>query len=227
MTVSRRPRAAAFPLRRLLPLCGLLAAAVGCGRSTPKTAQEEPPAPSSNRIEVPDVVRQNLGIRFASVERRRVASTLRVPGHFELLPEAHREYRAPMSGRVEVAARPLQRVMTGDVLYTVDSPEWRSLQRELGEIETELQIIAALMESLDLVVTVDSATAHLAGALGRPVWVALRAQPEWRWMEGRSDSPWYPTMRLFRQTTPLDWRNVFSAMALEIETLVVAKNGSG
>ena len=59
---------------------------------------------------------------------------------------------------------------------------------------------AAVMMNLDLVITSDTAIAHLAGALGRPVWVALRAVPDWRWLLERTDSPWYPTMRLFRQS---------------------------
>ncbi|MCP5367576.1 MAG: glycosyltransferase family protein [Hyphomicrobiales bacterium] len=68
---------------------------------------------------------------------------------------------------------------------------------------------AAVMQNLDLVVTVDTAVAHLAGALGRPVWVLLPHVPDWRWMRGRDDSPWYPTMRLFRQDRPGDWEGVF------------------
>lgn len=76
---------------------------------------------------------------------------------------------------------------------------------------------AAAMMHLDLVITSDTAIAHLAGALGRPVWVALRAVPDWRWMLNRPDSPWYPTMRLFRQTTRGDWSTVFAAMRLALE----------
>jgi hypothetical protein len=72
---------------------------------------------------------------------------------------------------------------------------------------------AAVMANLDLVITSDTSIAHLAGALGRPVWVALRRVPDWRWMLDRADSPWYPTMRLFRQTTDGDWSAVFAAMA--------------
>ena len=72
---------------------------------------------------------------------------------------------------------------------------------------------AAVMMNLDLVITSDTAVAHLAGALGRPVWVALRAVPDWRWMMGREDSPWYPSMRLFRQTKRDDWGSVFAAMS--------------
>ncbi len=79
---------------------------------------------------------------------------------------------------------------------------------------------AAVMHSLDLIVTSDSAVAHLAGALGMRVWLALSAAPDWRWMVDRDDTPWYPTMRLFRQTRLGDWADVFGRMAAELRTLV-------
>lgn len=72
---------------------------------------------------------------------------------------------------------------------------------------------AAVMANLDLVITLDSSIAHLAGALGRPVWLAATFAPEWRWQRGRTDSPWYPTMRLFRQRVTGDWDSVFHEMA--------------
>ena len=72
---------------------------------------------------------------------------------------------------------------------------------------------AAAMESLDLVVTCDTSIAHLAGALGKPCWVALKQVPEWRWQLGRDDSPWYAQMKLFRQTARGDWHGVLDAMA--------------
>ena len=78
---------------------------------------------------------------------------------------------------------------------------------------------ATVMTQLDLVVTADTAPAHLAGALGVPVWVALAAITDWRWLRGRDDTPWYPTMRLFRQRTLGDWTNVFARMAQELARL--------
>ncbi len=68
---------------------------------------------------------------------------------------------------------------------------------------------AAIVANLDLVIAPDTAVAHLAGGLGVPVWVALCSVPDWRWLHGRDDSPWYPTMRLFRQTRLGDWDGVF------------------
>jgi len=72
---------------------------------------------------------------------------------------------------------------------------------------------AAVMMSLDLIITCDTAVAHLAGALGRPVWVALTFVPHFYWMMGRDDSPWYPTARLFRQQTLGDWGPVIDSIA--------------
>ena len=67
---------------------------------------------------------------------------------------------------------------------------------------------AALLAAMDLIVSVDTSIAHLAGALGRPVWILLPYSPDWRWLTARSDSPWYPTARLFRQRRPGDWSDV-------------------
>lgn len=77
---------------------------------------------------------------------------------------------------------------------------------------------AAVVKHLDLVVTPDSAVAHLAGSLGIPVWVALPSVAEWRWMLDRDDSPWYPSMRLFRQQAAGDWPSVFKRMAQELRS---------
>ena len=83
---------------------------------------------------------------------------------------------------------------------------------------------AAVMSVCDLIVTSDSATAHLAGALGLPVWIALCAAADWRWLHGRTDSPWYPTMRLFRQPRHTDWRAVFEEIANQLTAVVRQKH---
>ena len=80
----------------------------------------------------------------------------------------------------------------------------------------EMLDTAALVQELDLVVTSDTVTAHLAGALGVPVWVALSTSPDWRWLTEREDSPWYPDMRLFRQSSRGRWSGVFERIAHEI-----------
>ncbi len=75
---------------------------------------------------------------------------------------------------------------------------------------------AAILANLDLVITVDTAVAHVAGALGRPVWILSRHDGCWRWLEGREDSPWYPTARLFHQRRPGDWDGVIERMARDL-----------
>jgi tetratricopeptide (TPR) repeat protein len=78
---------------------------------------------------------------------------------------------------------------------------------------------AAVIAHLDLVITCDTALAHLAGALGRPTWVALKHVPDWRWLLDRANSPWYPSLRLFRQSRRGDWDGVFAAMHEELMRL--------
>ncbi len=82
---------------------------------------------------------------------------------------------------------------------------------------------ARVVRALDLVVTVDSMPAHLAGALGVPVWTLLPHAADWRWMDGRDTSPWYPTMRLFRQPRPGDWPAVVARAAGELARLAAGR----
>lgn len=81
---------------------------------------------------------------------------------------------------------------------------------------TDFSDTAAIVERLDLILCVDTSVAHLTGALGKPVWVMLPYAPDWRWLLGRSDSPWYPTMRLFRQHCSGDWSRVVSEVAIAV-----------
>lgn len=85
---------------------------------------------------------------------------------------------------------------------------------------------AAIMRTLDLIITSDTSIAHLAGALGRPTWVALKYVPDWRWLLDREDSPWYPTLRLFRQETPGDWKLVFAEIAQELRSLACRESAA-
>ena len=114
-------------------------------------------------------------------------------------------------------------------LARIRGVRWISLQKgvgsqQLAEVRDRFPVVdlgsrlqdftdtAAVMKNLDLVITSDTAAAHLAGALGVPVWVALSFAADWRWLLDRSNSPWYPTMRLFRQRKWGNWRDVFQAI---------------
>jgi Tfp pilus assembly protein PilF len=86
---------------------------------------------------------------------------------------------------------------------------------------------AALVAQLDLVISVDTSVAHVAGALGRPVWLLLPFAPDWRWLLGREDSPWYPIMRLFRQPQPGDWTAVVKHVETELDARVRVSGQAG
>jgi hypothetical protein len=90
---------------------------------------------------------------------------------------------------------------------------------DLSPLLDDFTDTAAALQALDLVIAVDTSTAHLAGALGRPVWLMLPFALDWRWLRHREDSPWYPTMRLFRQSTPRVWTDVLSRIRSELSGL--------
>jgi hypothetical protein len=94
------------------------------------------------------------------------------------------------------------------------------LGRRLDETTGPFLDTAAVLVNLDLFITSDTAVAHLAGALGVPVWMPLSTTPDWRWMTHREDNPWYPTMRIFRQTEHMVWGPVFEQMAAELRAMV-------
>lgn len=96
--------------------------------------------------------------------------------------------------------------------------------RHVGDGLTDLADTSAVIEQLDLVVSVDTVVAHVAGAAARPVWIMLPFSPDWRWMLDRSDSPWYPTARLFRQSRSEDWSGVFAEIGAGLGRLLA---GSG
>jgi len=102
----------------------------------------------------------------------------------------------------------------------------RDLGKDFDHQHGAFMDTAAVIRNLDLVVTSDTAVAHLAGALGVTVWVALQLSADWRWLRQRDDSPWYPTMTLFRQATFDDWQPVFSRMAAALDELVAARSSA-
>jgi hypothetical protein len=93
-----------------------------------------------------------------------------------------------------------------------------SLLDFMGEM-TDFADTAALIANLDLVISVDTAVAHLAAALGKPVWLLDRFDACWRWLDGRRDSPWYPSLRLYRQPRPGDWDSVLAEVAHDLRHL--------
>lgn len=103
----------------------------------------------------------------------------------------------------------------GDQATLDQYPEIFDPRDQLGDFADT----AALISVLDLVITVDTAVAHLAGALGKPVWLLLSAAPDWRWLYERDDSPWYPSARLFRQAIASDWDSVIGKVALALAEL--------
>jgi Tfp pilus assembly protein PilF len=96
---------------------------------------------------------------------------------------------------------------------------WRRRIADLAPATHDMADTAAQMEQLDLVITVDTLAAHLAGALGFPVWLLLPFAADWRWMRHRYDSPWYPTMRIFRQSEPGNWQPVIDRLRSELAAL--------
>lgn len=127
------------------------------------------------------------------------------PGHVN-----DRQRSIPQEQLLSLAATP------GVSFYSLQVGAADKAQRELARAEitdlaprfTDFADSAAAIQALDLVITVDTSVAHLAGALGKPVWILLPFVPDWRWMLNRSDSPWYPSARLFRQPKRGDWASV-------------------
>ena len=125
-----------------------------------------------------------------------------------------------------------------DPLFEVEGIDWYSLQQgrttpdfspaarkaRLRPLPAGWSLVdtAALVSELDLVISVCTSIAHLSGALGRPTWTMLACAADWRWLQDRADSPWYPTMRLFRQPHPRDWSAVARSIAFELRALVSA-----
>ncbi len=123
----------------------------------------------------------------------------------------------PLSQITGVALFSLQKgAGAGQALNPLDGMKIKNLDKDIKNFSDT----AAIINNLDLVISVDTAVAHLAGALGKPVWALIPYAGDWRWMLDREDSPWYPGMRLFRQKTSGNWKTVISRVTGELEKLV-------
>jgi Flp pilus assembly protein TadD len=137
------------------------------------------------------------------------------PGHArDHLRSFRLERFEPMSRRPGVRLYGLQKGQGSEQIAELAG---RFTVVELGSRLDDLMDTAEVMMNLDLVISADTAVAHLAGALAVPIWVALPFEADWRWMPGRDDSPWYPTMRLFRQHRWGDWDDVFARIAAALD----------
>ena len=119
----------------------------------------------------------------------------------------------PLLSRTDVQYVGLQRALrAGDAEILWNNPQ----VEHLGDALETFGDTAAVIASLDLLISSDTAIVHLAGALGKPVWILLPYSPDWRWLLDRTDNPWYPTARLFRQTRVDDWSGVAHKAAEEL-----------
>jgi hypothetical protein len=100
---------------------------------------------------------------------------------------------------------------------------WKAKIADLAPVTSDMADTAAQMAHLDLILSIDTSVAHLAGALARPLWVMLSCLPDWRWLLDRKDSPWYPTARLFRQPRPGDWTAVIASVRAALVELAAQK----
>ena len=131
----------------------------------------------------------------------------------ELLPLLRLEGVSFYSLQVGPPSRDIQRLPSGSIIDTA------GLIKDFADT-------AGLINQLDGVLTVDTSVAHLAGALGRPVWTLLQYAPDWRWLRHRSESPWYPSMRLFRQSAPGEWKSVVAKVATDLQRVLQSPSPS-
>ena len=128
------------------------------------------------------------------------------------------DYFKPLAAVPGVRLYSLQKIYGLDQVELCDAAQWletfdESFDRDHGRFMDT----AALIQNLDLVITIDTSVAHLAAGLGIPTWILIPEPADWRWLRGRTDTPWYPNVRLFRQQIPGDWQSVMAAVAHELQ----------
>lgn len=204
----------------LLPTLFLLMS-TGCKRDSAEPPAQKAAAastpPPTNRIDVPATVRTNLGITFAKVEARHVARTIRVPGRFELAPQARREYRTMLSGRVELHVEQFERVEPGQLLYTLDSGQWRELQERLTETESREHQARARAESIEPLMAAHDQH-HDELKTGVQIWTERVQQLDQTRSSGVVTAEEYAQARAALATTRADLAEV-----LETEAELIAK----
>lgn len=183
------------------------------------TRLENIPA-TSPYLRAPAVARQHWRERLAAAAPNKLRIGLAWAGRAQHHRDVRRSLRltqlAPLLQDPRVAWVSLQKWAPGDPRPDVPKGiAWIDWTDELGDFADS----AALVSELDLVISVDSAMVHLAGGLGRPVWMLDRFDNEWRWLSGREDSPWYPQLRIFRQAAFGDWPPVIECIAQALKTM--------
>ena len=144
-------------------------------------------------------------------------------------PGLQHDRTLPLVDLSAVASQPAQFFSLQKDVSAADKAELqRHNIRHCGDELADFADTAALIEVMDLVITIDTAVAHLAGALGKPVWILLRYAADWRWLQNRVDNPWYPSARLFRQPAAGDWTTVMHKMQTQLSLLLAAdRNPAG
>lgn len=238
MFVRYAPRAKAMGGTVLLaaqaPLADLVATCPGIDEVIPKGTPPPPFDVHMPLLSLPWVFRTDLASIPAEIPYLKVPA--RVPNR-----QAITDCLALSEGRIRVGLawkgsgdhpRDLERSIPPEGLVPLAAlPQvaWHSFQREdgleapfsgirsLGPLLSNFSDTACALSAMDLVITVDTAVAHLAGAMGIPVLLLVTFLPDWRWMLERDDSPWYPTMRIYRQATPGDWEGVIRRVVADLE----------
>jgi tetratricopeptide (TPR) repeat protein/glycosyltransferase involved in cell wall biosynthesis len=222
-----------------LPIVSLLEHARGVDRVVPRGATLPPYDVHANLMSLPGALGTTLDtvpadVPYLAVAPRPVRDLVpRAPACLTVgfvwtgNPSHARDYlrSVPLERFLRLADRPGVRFVSlqkGDSaeaeLAAARSPAIVNLAPHLADFRDT----AAAIDALDLVISVDTSVAHLAGALGKTTWLLLPHVPDFRWMVERADSPWYPSMRLFRQATPRDWDPVFDAVERELDALAAA-----
>ena len=178
------------------------------------TTVETIPAPASFNLEQAQQLLQGdndsklkIGLAWRGSRRNHTPEPREIPAPF--LPELTRTNSAQFYS-LQLEQIENETAFTSDLIWA-------------NESLTDFRATAQLIQQLDLVITIDTSVAHLAGTLGKPTWLMLPYGSEWRWLENRDDSPWYPSMRLFRQTKPDNWVEVLSNVKAAIQVLPTPK----